>query len=76
MRILSVRILTNKESSIKQQVGIPAKLSNDHIHGSPVSLLRNRAVLCLEAGRWPGGWQLGGRRPPGAGARRRNVASD
>ena len=55
---------------------MPAKLSNDHIHGSPVSLLRNRAVLCLEAGRWPGGWQLGGRRPPGAGARRRNVASD
>ena len=45
MRSLSVHILTNKESSIKQQVGIPAKLSNDHIHGSPVSLLRNRAAV-------------------------------
>ena len=29
-------VLTNKESSIEQQVGIPVKLSNDHYPNPPV----------------------------------------
>jgi len=65
----STNFTTNTRYHVESSVDEPHRLPRTRaIFMGSQSPCCVTALLCLEAGRWPRGWQLGGRRPPGAGA--------